>query len=108
MLRAFQIPLSWRELLVRTTKEANADRVLGLAAELAYYFLLALVPAIVFIAAVASFFPREEIDQLLRGLAAVMPPDVLSIVREQLQNLANGENSGILSVGLAMALWSSS
>jgi membrane protein len=108
MLRAFQIPLTWTELVKRTVKEALDDRVLGLAAELAYYFLLALVPALVFIAAVASFFPGETIAQMLRSLSAVVPPDVLTIVREQLQNIANGGNGGVLTVGLVMALWSSS
>jgi membrane protein len=108
MLRAFHIPLTWTELVKRTVNEALADRVLGLAAELAYYFLLALVPAIVFIAALASYFPGETIDQTLRALAAIVPADVLTIVRDQLQKVAHGENGGILTFGLLMALWSSS
>jgi membrane protein len=41
-------------------------------------------------------------------MAPVVPPDVLTIFREQLQNIANGGNGGVLTVGLAMALWSSS
>ena len=69
MLRAFDIPLTWRELLTRTIKEASADNVLGLAAQLAYYFLLALVPAIVFVAALASFVPGQTIDAMLQGMA---------------------------------------
>ena len=47
MLDAFHIPISWGELIKRTAKESNADNVLGLAAQLAYYFLLALVAPIV-------------------------------------------------------------
>src|SRR5262245_11070844 len=108
MFRTFDIPLTWTELAKRTVKEAQEDRVLGLAAELAYYFLLALVPALVFIAALASFFPGETVAQLLRSLSAVVPPDVLTILREQLQNIARGDNGGLLTVGLVMALWSSS
>jgi hypothetical protein len=38
MFAAFHIPLSWSELLKRTAKEASEDDVLGLAAQLAYYF----------------------------------------------------------------------
>jgi uncharacterized BrkB/YihY/UPF0761 family membrane protein len=41
---AFDISLSWPELLKRTLKETNEDDCLGLAAQLAYYFFLALFP----------------------------------------------------------------
>ena len=40
MFKTFQIPLSWGELIRRTVREAQADDCLGLAAQLAYYFLL--------------------------------------------------------------------
>jgi membrane protein len=108
MLRAFHIPLTWTELVKRTLRETSADRCLGLAAELAYYFLLALVPAIVFLAAVASFFPARLIQDMLDALGRFAPPDVLRIVREQLTSIQGGENSGILTFGLLLALWSSS
>jgi membrane protein len=55
MLTAFDIPLSWGELLKRTAKETSEDDCLGLAAQLAYYFFLALFPAILFTFAIASF-----------------------------------------------------
>lgn len=69
MFHTFQIPLTWRELLKRTLKETSADNALGLSAQLAYSFLLALAPAIVFVAAAASFFPGELIQNSLRALA---------------------------------------
>jgi membrane protein len=108
MFRAFHIPLTWTELVKRTLREASADRCLGLAAELAYYFLLALVPALVFVAAVASFFPSRLIQDMLDALGRFAPPDVLTIVRDQLTGIQGGENSGILTFGLLLALWSSS
>ncbi len=108
MFRAFHIPLTWTELVKRTVREASADRCLGLAAELAYYFLLALVPALVFVAAVASFFPSRLIQDMLEALGRFAPPDVLTIVRDQLTSIQGGNNSGILTFGLLLALWSSS
>ena len=48
--------LSWSELARRTWREVVDDDVLGLAAQLSYYFFLALFPAILFLLAVASFF----------------------------------------------------
>ena len=55
MLEGFKVPLGWRELLKRTVKETNDDDCLGLAAQLAYYFFLALFPATLFLLALASF-----------------------------------------------------
>lgn len=108
MFSAFQIPLSWTEILKRTAKETSADNVLGLAAQLAYYFLLALVPAIVFVVALTSFFPPQLIDNMMRSLASVAPPDVLGIIQEQIDSLRGGEHTGVLTFGLLFALWSSS
>ena len=108
MLSAFDIPISWFELIKRTAKETSADNVLGLAAQLAYYFLLALVPALVFLVALTSFFPPGVIDDMMNSAAGVMPEDMVGIVRDQMDALRGGQDSGILSFGLLMALWSSS
>lgn len=108
MLRTFRLPLSWSSLLQRTVKESIDDNALGLAAELAYYFLLALVPAIAFVAALATFFPDALVDRILANLSEFAPPDVLSIVREQFEALASSRNGSVLTAGLLLALWSSS
>jgi membrane protein len=108
MFRTFNIPISWGELFKRTAKEFSADNCLGLAAQLAYYLLLALAPAIVFLIALTSFLPGDVIQQTLDAAAAVMPQDVLTIIHEQMRNIANGQDAGLLTFGFAMALWSSS
>jgi membrane protein len=108
VLNAFQIPITWAELLKRTAKETSSDNVLGLAAQLAYYFLLALVPAIVFLVALTSFFPPRLIDDMMTALASVAPKDVLGIIEEQIRTLRGGAHGGVLTFGLLVALWSSS
>src|SRR5688572_8436956 len=108
MFAAFSIPISWTELLKRTAKETSADNVLGLAAQLAYYFLLALVPAMVFIVALTSFFPAELIDRMIASLGRVAPQDVFGIIKEQIDTLRGGSHGGVLTFGLLVALWSSS
>jgi membrane protein len=108
MLSAFDVPISWSELIKRTIKDANADNVLGLAAQLAYYFLLALVPAIVCVVALTSFVPPQTIERMLQSAGTVVPGDMLDILRDQLDNLRQSESGGLLSLGLLMALWSSS
>jgi len=108
MLKTFKIPLSWGELIRRTLHEAQADDCLGLAAQLAYYFLLALVPAIVFLVALASLFPPSLLQQMTTALASFAPAQVVEIVRDQLKTVAGGQRTGLLTFGLLMAIWSSS
>jgi membrane protein len=109
MLAAFDIPLSWGELLKRTIKEANEDDCLGLAAQLAYYFFLALFPAILFLLAVASFFPLGNFtDQAVAALRPIAPAEVSSFLEEQLRRVSAADSGGILTVGILGAIWSSS
>ena len=85
------------------------DDVLGLAAQLSYYFFLALFPAILFLLALASFFPLSNItDDVGRSLGPFVSAQVLDLIQEQMRRLANNENGGLLTFGVAGALWSSS
>jgi membrane protein len=104
-----RLPLTWRELFTRTVKEFVADNGLGLAAQLAYYFFFALFPAVLVGIALASFFPLEHfLDRIVGALGGVVPPDVIRIIQDQIRKLSEGNDGGILTFGLAVALWSSS
>jgi membrane protein len=108
MLRAFAIPITWTELFKRTVREFNADNCLGLAAQLAYYLLLGLVPALVFLVSIASFFPADTIQQMLGRLATFTPAEMMTLVRTEVETIAGRENGGLLTFGFIAALWSSS
>jgi membrane protein len=85
------------------------DDVLGLAAQLSYYFFLALFPAILFLLALASFFSLSNLtDEVGRSFGPFVSPQVLELLQEQMRRLANNENGGLLTLGVAGALWSSS
>jgi membrane protein len=45
---------------------------------------------------------------MIGSLRAFAPGDVVQIVQEQLQRVANGQQGGLLTIGIGMALWSSS
>jgi len=103
------VSLSWYELGRRTWREALDDDVPGLAAQLSYYFFLALFPALLFLLALASFFPLGNVtDDVARSLGPFVSPQVLELIQEQMRRLANNENGGLLTFGVAAALWSSS
>lgn len=109
MLAYFHVPVGWGQLLKRTLAEAWSDDIIDLAAQQAYYFFFALFPALLFVIAVASFFPlRTLTDDVVNMLARVAPADVIQIVTIQLRSLSNRNNGGLLTVALLMAIWSSS
>jgi membrane protein len=108
MFETFRLPISWRELLRRTWRAIAEDGCMGLAAQLAYYFILALFPALVVVVAIASFFPPQTLTGILDALGRFTPPDALSIIRTQLESILAGGDGGLLTIGVVGALWSSS
>jgi membrane protein len=106
---AFDLPISWWELIKRTVKDSIEDGITGLAAQLAYFFFLALFPALLFLVALASFFPLQQaIDQITGALTRFAPGDVVTIVQQQLAAISNSKNGGLLTVGFLGTLWSTS
>ena len=105
----FDIPITWPEVVKRTARELVADDCLGLAAQLSYYFFLALFPAILFLLALASFFPLQDASgDLVRVLRPVASEDVIQIVVDQIRRISESEDGGLLTFGVLAALWSSS
>ena len=109
MLRALKVPITWKELAVRTAREVMADNCLGLAAQLAYYFFLALFPALLFIVALVSFLPVSGLLDAITGmLGRVAPGEALSLIQEQILKIASGKNGGLLTLGMLGTIWSTS
>ncbi len=108
MYRGFRLGVPVLELIKRTVKEVIDDDCVGLAAQLAYYFALGLFPALLFIVALASYLPYNVVDEVVAALAPIAPPEVLTIIRQQLESIVAGDGTSLLTVGVLGALWSSS
>jgi membrane protein len=101
--------LSWLELARRTYRESLDDDVLGQAAQLSYYLFLALFPALLFVLAVASFFPlAAATDDAARQLGPFVSPQVLELIQDQMLRIGQQDSGGLVGLGIAGALWSSS
>ena len=102
-------PIALTELARRTGREVLADDCLGLAAQLAYYFFLALFPALLFLAAIVSFIPVAGLlEAITTNLSHVAPAEVLSIIQDQILKIAHEKNGGLLTLGMIGTIWSSS
>lgn len=83
MLNAFKISIGWKDLGRRTAAEVWADDCLNLAAQLAYYFFLALFPALLFLVAIVSFIPVEGLLEMVTStLSRGAPGEVITIIQE--------------------------
>jgi membrane protein len=102
------VEVGWGTILKRTFKEVIDDNCLGMAAQLAYYFFLSLFPALLVIVALTSFFPYRVLDNIIGWFSVFTPPEVLGIVKGQIQQITGSGNAGLLTFGVLGALWSSS
>jgi membrane protein len=109
LLAHLKVPLSWREILTRTVKEAMSDNVFGMSAQLAYYFFFALFPALLLLIAMASYLPEQTlIDQVFKSMGGFAPPAALAIITEQIKKITDAKPGGLLTFGVMAAVWSCS
>ena len=106
-----QIPWrGWYDILWRTYREMNSDRLLSIAGGVSFFVLLAIFPAITaLVSAYGLFFNTSTITNNLSLLNDVVPDNVLSIVHEQASRIASNSGRALsigFVVGILVSLWS--
>ncbi|HEY4602419.1 MAG TPA: YihY/virulence factor BrkB family protein [Cerasibacillus sp.] len=81
--------------------------VFGLAAQLAYFFLLSLFPLLILLMTLIGYVPLEE-QTILDALSSVVPGDSMVFIEANIRMLLNKQNTGLLSIGILGTLWSAS
>ncbi|MBI4446559.1 MAG: YihY/virulence factor BrkB family protein [Acidobacteria bacterium] len=91
-------------------RKINQDDCWGRAAQASYYFLLAFFPFLIFLSALIGFLPvaADLITGLLTLLRRFLPQEAYVLVREIAEQLLESQNTGVLSLGVVLALWSAS
>src|SRR5262249_34197 len=100
--------LSWLELAKRVWHEVQEDRVFGRAAELSYYFLLALFPFLIFLTSIIGFVLGSGTGtrhMLFNYLARIMPPSAFQLIDNTMWEVSSSSGGGKLSFGILGALW---
>jgi len=101
--------LTVRELARRVWREIEEDAVADRGAALAYYFLFALFPALLFLTALLGLLPIPSLmDRLMEYVTRALPPDAASVTQKTLREIVRGARSGLLSLGVLGALWAAS
>ena len=103
--------LRWIELAKRVWSETNEDDVFGRAAQLAYYFLLALFPLLIFLTATLGMMLGSGAGlrtSLFNYLSQVMPGSAFQLVDSTMSEITGASGAGKLSFGLLATLWAAS
>jgi membrane protein len=103
--------VTWKELAKRVWHEIQEDEVFGRAAELSYYFLLALFPLLIFLTSVIGVVIGKGTGTrraLFAYLARVMPPSAFQLIESTMWQVSASSGGGKISFGILAALWAAS
>ena len=103
--------LSWSDLGRRVWGEVQKDKVFGRAAELSYYFLLALFPFLIFLTSIIGIVLGSGTGtrhMLFNYLARIMPPAAFQLLDNTMLEVSKASSGSKLSFGILAALWAAS
>ncbi len=103
--------LSWTELGKRVWSEMQEDEILGRSAQLAYYFLLALFPLLLFLTSVIGIMLGSGTGlrhSLFNYLSQVLPGDAFKLIDSTMREVSDSSGGGKISFGILAALWAAS
>ena len=101
----------WRDIVIRTIRRTNRDRIDILAASAAFWSLLALFPTIAALIALSAFVlePTAMRDQISE-LSAPLPDEAASLVNDRAAEVASQEAAAGTGAAIAIifAVWTAS
>lgn len=103
--------ITWKELCKRVWHEMNEDDVWGRAAQLSYFFLLALFPLLLVMMALLGIFADQGTqlrNNLIGYLSSVMPASAGELVQKTIKELSDSAGAGKISFGLLATIWAAS
>ena len=87
-------------------KEIGKDELLNKSSSLAYNFMLAIFPAIIFLFTLIPFVPIHDFqDQLLSIIQLLLPSNAYIAFEATLKDIVKNQNGGLLSFGFFSAIF---
>ncbi len=102
----------WGQTLLRVKRQVSQDNLSIVAAGVAFYFLLAVFPALTAMVSLYGLvFEAQQVSEQISRLSAFLPGQAVELLTGQLGELANSNRSALglgVAGGLLLTLWSSS
>lgn len=96
----------WKQVLSRAWDDLMRNHSMAFAAGLSYYFVMALFPALIAIAAIVAYLPVPNLFQtILDVMSKVVPPDSMGLVRQVVNDVISPNKGKLLSFGIVGSFW---
>ena len=94
-------------------RKFSRDDAMGSAAEMAFRFMFALFPLLVFLAALSAYIARwlgidNPTEEILTQAGDRLPSDVQGVLEPQLREIFGNRNPGLITVTAVTAIWAAS
>jgi membrane protein len=101
----------WKDILKRTKEDVRHDHVTVVAAGVAFFVLLALVPGIAALISIYGFMADpQQVQQQFDSIRNVIPAEVHQLLSDQMQRISRSSTAAGFgaAVSLLLALWGGS
>ncbi len=102
----------WKGFLADLKAEVKKDQLSIVAGSLAYYALLALIPAMIAVISIYGLaFDASDVERQIADLADTLPEAAQELITEQLSSVVEGNAAGLgigVAISILAALWSAS
>jgi membrane protein len=96
-------------MAVAVWNEMSRTNIFTVAAALAFYFLLALVPLLIVFSSLLAYLPIPNVfDQLLDLMAELVPPDAMGFVERVVTSVLTPRGGGLVSFSILGYFWAAS
>jgi membrane protein len=90
-------------------QEIQEDNVFTGAAALAFYFMLAVFPFMIFLLSLLPYLPIPDLEEAIMDLLnQALPGEAAGLFTDVVRDITSERRGGLLSFGLLFALWSGS
>ncbi|MBS4209184.1 YihY/virulence factor BrkB family protein [Bacillus sp. FJAT-50079] len=96
-----------RKFLKRLLAKVMDNDVTGMAAQLAYFFLLSLFPLLIFIVTLLPYTPLTQ-DDIFNVIKDFAPTETFSMIQNTINEVMENRSGGLLSIGIIGTIWSAS
>ncbi|MGZ3438799.1 MAG: YihY/virulence factor BrkB family protein [Polyangia bacterium] len=101
--------LSLRRLAKDFRRELRDDHIGEGAAALAFYWMLALFPAAIFLLTLLAYLPIPHLERAVLHIArTTLPDDAGALLSSFVENVLTRRRGGLLSFGAVLTIWSTS
>ncbi|MFZ3577980.1 YihY/virulence factor BrkB family protein [Virgibacillus sp. DJP39] len=80
--------------------------VFGMAAQLAFFFLLSLFPFLLFLVTLIGLYMDPQ--TVISFVGTYAPDEIMALIDKNINQLVNQQNGGLISIGILGTIWSAS